>query len=168
MNEVSVRVKINDETIELPKYNYEDDAGMDIVSAEDVVIAPGETKIIKTGLHVELPPGYAFEVSPRSGLSSKTKLRVILGTIDARYRGEIGVIIDNISQISVSTSKDGSVYTRDLSNLDPNFHGAYLIHKGDRIAQLKLKVVPKCNWIKSETLSTTDRGSGGFGSTGVR
>lgn len=182
MDEVKVKI-LNVEGLQLPEYKYEDDAGMDICSAEDVVIFPGNTTKIKTNISVELPPGYAFEVSPRSGIDTYTKLRVRLGTIDSRYRGFIGVTVDNISQASLATvipksaldedcdyyevSEGLYVEVRDAGDLDPEFHGAYQINKGDRIAQLKLKVVPKCIWEVVDELSETDRGTGGFGHTGV-
>lgn len=182
MNEVKVKIK-NVEGLELPTYKKEGDAGLDICSVEDVTVFPGNTVKVRTNLFVELPDGYAFEVSPRSGLSANTKLRVILGTVDSGYRGEIGVIIDNISQGSLTklipeSSLDPEcdyievqegyyIEVRNTGDIDPDFHGAYEIHKGDRIAQLKLKVVPKCVWEVVDELSESDRGTGGFGHTGV-
>lgn len=182
MNEVVVKI-LDVDGLELPKYSKKDDAGMDISSAEDVVIFPGNTVTIKTNLSVELPSGYAFEVSPRSGVDANTKLRVRLGTIDAGYRGFIKVTVDNISQASIAkvypksslsdecdyykVDDDLYIEVRDAGDLDPDFHGAYEIHKGDRIAQLKLKVVPVCKWEVVSQLSESDRGIGGFGHTGV-
>ena len=158
---------------------------MDICANEEVILLPGQKAVVRTGIHVEIPSGYAFEVSPRSGISSKTNLLVILGTIDAQYRGELGIIVTNLSQASlsevVSEIDEDKEYVildddpecpryielRDSSDCDPEYHGAYRINVGDRIAQLKLKVVPLCEWEVVSELSTSDRGSGGFGHTGV-
>ena len=167
MGDVYVDIHLMSDDVQIPKYSKTGDAGMDLRSNEDVIIHPGETRIIKTGIQVELPPGYAFEVSPRSGITAKTKLRVILGTIDSGYRGEIGIIVDNISNPYIGQDDDRIPYPRTIDDNDPNFHGDYHIRKGDRIAQLKLKVVPRCLWGIKDHLSDSDRGTGGFGHTGT-
>src|SRR5690625_4442372 len=90
----------------IPKYAKKGDSGFDLVAVEDMVIEPGETKLIKTGLAFEIPEGYEIQVRPRSGITLKTKLRVQLGTIDSNYRGEVGVIVDNITpKIFASTPR---------------------------------------------------------------
>lgn len=81
--------------VELPKYAKTGDSGFDLVAAEDTVIWPGETKVVPTGLAFEIPPGYELQVRPRSGMTRNTKLRVVLGTVDSGYRGEVGVLVDN-------------------------------------------------------------------------
>lgn len=131
----------------LPTYAQYGDAGMDIRASEAICVYPGETKIIKTGLYVAIPAGYELQVRPRSGMSAKTNIRIANtpGTIDSNYRGEIGVIVDN-------TGND-----------------EYNIDIGDRIAQLVLNKVPTIHWVEVENLEalgTTNRGAGGFGSTG--
>src|SRR5690625_7042344 len=89
--------RLNDDAI-LPTKAHPTDSGFDLyASAEDVIIEPGETVVVPTGIAVELPKGFEAQVRPRSGITAKTKLRVQLGTIDQDYRGEIGVIVDNIS-----------------------------------------------------------------------
>src|SRR5690625_1400498 len=80
----------------IPTKAHASDSGFDFAASADVIIEPGETKVIPTGIAVELPPGYEAQVRPRSGVTSKTKLRVQLGTIDSGYKGDIGVIVDNI------------------------------------------------------------------------
>jgi len=80
----------------IPKYAQQGDSGFDLVAVEDVIIEPGETKLIKTGLAFDIPEGFEIQVRPRSGITLKTKLRVQLGTVDAGYKGEVGVIVDNI------------------------------------------------------------------------
>ncbi len=130
-----------------PEYAQDGDAGMDIRASEPVCVYPGETKIIKTGLYVAIPKGYEIQVRPRSGMSARTNIRVSNspGTIDSNYRGEIGVIVDNIG------------------------NDEYYINVGDRIAQLVLNKVPSIRWYpveNVEALGETNRGAGGFGSTG--
>ena len=143
---VSVRV-YNKSTNPIPEYAQNGDAGMDVRASETVCVYPGETKIIKTGLFVAIPQGYELQVRPRSGMSAKTNIRIANspGTIDSNYRGEIGVIVDN-------TGND-----------------EYYINVGDRIAQLVLNKVPTIRWYpveNIEALGETNRGAGGFGSTG--
>ncbi|MEB9422732.1 dUTP diphosphatase [Bacillus cereus] len=145
--------------VELPKYAKPGDAGFDLVAAEDVVINPGETKVIPTGLAFEIPPGYEMQIRPRSGMSRKTKLRVILGTVDSGYRGEVGVIVDHIM------SKDLGVR---FDKEKQEFVSASVIEKGDRIAQGVIAPVVKAHFVEVDELSESDRGTGGFGSTGVK
>lgn len=152
----------------IPKYAKPGDSGFDLVAVEDVTIGPGETKTVPTGLAFEIPVGFEIQVRPRSGVTRKTKLRVQLGTIDEGYRGEVGVIVDNIDQNPFETP------TRYLTLIDGNVirnerefaEVTYLIRKGDRIAQGVLAPVAKTTFEESEELSETERGSGGFGHTG--
>ena len=159
-----VRVPIQkiDENAKIPKYSHDGDAGMDVFANEDIILAPGETKIVKTGLAVALPVGYELEVRPRSGLSSRTPLRVANspGTIDSGYRDEIGIILTN------SAPKILDVDT-ELNPKSVLWGGAVEISKGDRIAQLVLKEVPACIFYEIDDVKQVgnDRG-GGFGSTG--
>lgn len=137
----------NTSGLPVPKYETRHAAGMDACASEDTEILSGMVKPVPTGLFVEIPEGYEIQVRPRSGLSLKTKLRVANapGTIDADYRGEIKVLLENTSMMPVS------------------------IKRGDRIAQLVLNQVPIINWDivdSMECLSSTDRGANGFGSTG--
>lgn len=130
--------------MELPSYQTPGSAGMDIQSAEDFTLLHGETKIFTTGWAVEVPEGYELQVRSRSGLAAKHGVFVTngVGTIDSDYRGEIKVI---------------------LSHLGKERHH---IRVGDRIAQLVLVPVVQAKPIEVSLLSTTDRGVGGFGSTG--
>ena len=120
------------------------DSGMDLFPKENILIAPNARGVlIKTGIYIELPKGFEFQVRPKSGNSIKTPLRVVLGTVDEGYRGEIGVILDNMSSRSIEVTKDKA------------------------IAQGVLQQVPKICFIQVEELSNdTVRGSGGFGSSG--
>lgn len=142
----------------MPTYAHDGDAAMDIYATEDVTIAPGETALIKTGIKVAIPRGYALLIQPRSGQSLKTKLRVANtpGLIDSGYRDEIGIIIDNIDQTKINVDNKGNLYAR-----------SFAIEKGQRIAQMRLVEVPTINWLPVENILEIegDRG-GGFGSSG--
>jgi len=144
-----VDIKIyNASTNPLPRYARYGDAGMDVYARETVEFRPYETNLIKTGIFVAIPDGYELQIRPRSGLSLKTKLRVSNspGTIDSAYRGEICIIMDNISKDLV------------------------LVQAGDRIAQIVLQAVPVINWLEvndTSELGETGRATQGFGSTGV-
>ena len=128
----------------LPRYAHPGDAGADVFAAGHVVIEPGATALVPTGIAIELPHGYEAQVRPRSGLALKHSVSVLNtpGTIDAGYRGEVGVIMIN--------------------------HGRepFEINPGDRIAQMVIKPVLEIEMVEAETLSDTSRGAGGFGSTG--
>lgn len=147
------------------------DSGFDLYASEDVIIEPGETKIIPTGIAVELPQGYEAQVRPRSGITAKTKLRVQLGTIDNGYRGEIGVIVDN------NKTHTGNLWNRVinvkgayeiLADNAETVLGSYLVRKGDRIAQLVIQPLPAVEAYEVEgELKETARGEGGFGSSGT-
>lgn len=154
-----------------PAYAHISDSGMDVFALEDITLAPGEQKIIPIGIKVALPAGYELQVRPKSGISSKTKLRVANapGTIDAGYRDEIGIIVENIEpnilDITYEFNDDGSVNINSLSII----HGSsYTIGKGQKFAQLVLAEVPKATLFEVEKVSDIgeDRG-GGFGSTGL-
>ncbi|ANT40186.1 deoxyuridine 5'-triphosphate nucleotidohydrolase [Bacillus cereus] len=136
--------------VELPKYAKTGDSGFDLVAAEDTIIWPGETKVVQTGLSFEIPPGYELQVRPRSGMTRNTKLRVVLGTVDSGYRGEVGVLVDNTERpISLNMQ-------------------AHVIEKGTRIAQGVIAPVVTAHFVEVEELSVSERGVGGFGSTGTK
>ncbi|GAL82152.1 deoxyuridine 5'-triphosphate nucleotidohydrolase [Algibacter lectus] len=139
---------INKSNHELPHYETIASAGMDLRAniTEAITLKPLARTIVKTGLFIELPIGFEAQVRPRSGLAAKKGVTVLNapGTIDADYRGEIGVILVNIS------------------NED------FVIESGERIAQLVISKHERAEWISVEELSETSRGEGGFGSTGVK
>jgi dUTP pyrophosphatase len=133
---------------------------MDIMASELTIIEPGETKVIPTGLKVEIPIGYEIQIRPRSGLSLNTPLRISNspGTIDSGYRDEIGIIVTNIS--TSDTSAPLNLATKG------NKQGTYIIGVGDRVAQIVLSKVYRIEFIEAALDMTNDR-KGGFGSTGV-
>lgn len=143
---IELRVKRLDPEVELPSYAYEGDAGLDLRSDEDVTLAPFERRLISTGLAVAIPDGYAGFVQPRSGLALKSGLSMANtpGLIDAHYRGELKVC---------------------AINLDPT--QPIRISRGERIAQLVIQKVPLVHLHEVDELDETDRGAGGFGSSGV-
>lgn len=139
---------INRSDNSLPEYKTEHSAGVDLMaflSKGEVVLKPLERKVIPTGLFMELPEGYEAQVRPRSGLAAKSGITVLNspGTIDADYRGEVGVILVNLS--------------------NENF----TVKSGDRIAQMVISKYEKAEFVESLELEETERGAGGFGHTGV-
>ena len=139
----TVNIKVLKETEDaiLPTYAHFGDAGADLYANEEVDIQQNEVKIIQTGLKVEIPDGYEMQVRPRSGMSTKTPILGILGTIDSGYRGPLGVMLYNHGDIP------------------------YRVQKGDRIAQAVIAPTYHGNFLISDSLSETERGEGGFGST---
>jgi dUTP pyrophosphatase len=144
---VSVQRLPHGRDLPLPAYATAQSAGLDLMAAvaSDVTLAPGARQLIPTGLAIALPPGYEAQVRPRSGLALKHGVTVLNspGTIDADYRGEVQVLLVN--------------------------HGAqpFVIRRGDRIAQMVVAPVTRIAWSIVERLDETERGSGGYGSTGI-
>lgn len=145
MDQVQVLLQVIDKSAGIPQYAHPGDAGADLITTEDCVLAPGERAILPTGLAIALPEGYVAYVMPRSGLAAKQGVTVINapGVVDAGYRGEVKVALVNLN-------KDQTVS----------------LAKGDRIAQLVIQKVEKANFIEVEQLPETARGAGGYGSTG--
>ena len=160
------------EDAKVPAYAHETDSGMDVYALEDITLAPGEQKIIPIGIKVALPAGYELQVRPKSGISAKTKLRVANtpGTIDAGYRDEIGVIIENVEPPIRSIAIDFAESPNDFIPIGAiEFGRSYTIGKGQKFAQLVLSEVPKAVLYEVESVGEIgeDRG-GGFGSTGLK
>lgn len=151
----------------IPTYAHETDGGADVYAVEDITLRPGEQTIVKTGLKIACPPGYAVLVHPRSGLSAKTKMRVCnaIGLIDSDYRSEVGVIIENNEAPIKDLTYDFDENHRPV--LTSILHGADLhITKGERFAQLRLVKVPHMIFHQVDSIDNVkgNRG-GGFGST---
>ena len=163
-----VAIEKMSEDVRIPEYAHITDSGLDLFSTEDVTIAPGETKLVSTGIKIALPPGYEVQVRPKSGRALKTKLRVANspGTIDQGYRDEIRVIIENVD----APIKDITYHEEDGHLvIDSILHGSsFTIGKGEKFAQIVLAEVPKIEWYEVENVSEIgeDR-SGGFGSTSI-
>ena len=165
---VKVGFKRLSDTAVIPTRAHESDSGFDLVANEDVIIEPGETKVIPTGIAVNLPAGYEAQVRPRSGVTAKTKLRVQLGTIDNGYTGEVGVIVDNIAQDFNVRSRRYFTIGGKMEEAPPTTeYSTYLIRKGEKIAQLVVQHLPQINAEEVHNLGETKRGDAGFGSTGI-
>lgn len=140
--DVPVKIKPLRDGVRLPEYSTYGAAGMDIFIPENAIIIPGPIHKISCGFSVEIPDGYEIQIRPRSGLASKG---IIIpnapGTVDSDYRGEIGVLMASLTEPMV-------------------------LFAGDKIAQMVITPVHRIEWIVAEELSDTDRGEGGFGSTG--
>ena len=162
MNKVKLGFKKLDPNAQLPKYAHEGDAGMDVFALEDTYLEYGTSKIVRTGIAAEIPDGYELQVRARSGLAVKG-IEVVNGpgTVDSKYRGEIGVILRFIHLHTEPVYANGDV----IGTRRPPDHG-YEIKKGDKIAQLVLAPVTFAEPFEVQELSETDRGTGGFGSTG--
>ncbi len=142
---VNVKI-INKSDLPLPEYQTALSAGMDIHAflEASVSLNPGERQLIPTGLYLEIPPGFEIQIRPRSGLALKNGITVLNspGTVDADYRGEIKVLLVNHGE------------------------GPFTINKGDRIAQMVLAKHETISWVESQELNTSERGTGGYGSSG--
>jgi dUTP pyrophosphatase len=140
---MTIRLKKLHADAVLPVYAHgpAEDAGLDLRSVERVVLSPGQTQGVPTGLAIELPPGYEAQIRPRSGMALKHSVTANFGTIDPGYRGEIRVILFNLGRLD------------------------YVIEKGDRIAQLVVARYEAIEWDEGE-LGGSERGAGGFGSSG--
>lgn len=147
MKTIKVKV-INRSNNELPQYATIMSAGMDLraFTDEPITLMPGERKIVHSGISIQLPEGYELQVRPRSGLALKHGITLTNapGTVDADYRGDVGAIVHNLGT-------------------EP-----FVINNGDRICQIVAKEYVKIEWEETDTLDSTDRGEGGFNSTGVK
>ena len=143
-----ILIKRLSKNISLPKYETDGSSGMDLAANVDkeIIIEPGKSAIIPTGIAVSIPKNYEVQIRPRSGLAAKNQISVLNtpGTIDADYRGELKVIIINLGEIN------------------------FIIKHGLRIAQMVLCPIAKASLKEVDTLEKTERGSGGFGSTGTK
>ena len=147
MNKLEIPVQRLNEGAAIPAYAHDGDAGVDLYAAADLIVRPGERALVPTGLKMAIPYGYEGQVRPKSGLALKHGITVLNtpGTVDAPYRGEVGVIV---------------------INHDPK--SAYEVKKGDKIAQMVFNKVERAVFSEVSGLEATSRGSGGYGSTGKR
>jgi dUTP pyrophosphatase len=142
---VDIKIKLLDKSIPMPAYAHKTDAGIDLCSTVSCVLKPYERKLIPSGIKLSIPKGYAGFVQPKSGLAIKNGISLVNspGLIDSGYRGEICIV---------------------MINLDKQMD--FTIKKGDKICQLVIKKIEHANFIEVEELDDSDRGEGGFGSTG--
>lgn len=189
MKEINVKIKLLNEKAVLPKYAHEiGDSGMDVYTMEEIIVGAGETVIIPLGFALEMNAGVECQVRNRSGIASKTMLRVsnTPGTVDAIYRGEVGVILTNTSDrdyaqgVVSAIDKDleiNQVYMEEGYGFHKfvegksyykNAHATYVIPAGTRIAQLVFAPVYHANLEVVDELSETVRGDGAYGSSGTQ
>ncbi len=144
MQTCKVKIKVDDPAL-MPEYKTAHAAGVDLMAAHDGEIKPFERTLVKTGIYIELPDGFEAQIRPRSGLALKNGITIVNtpGTIDSDYRGEIGIILINLSQET------------------------FVYKKGDRIAQMVVAPVTRAVFEPADILSETERGAGGFGHTGI-
>lgn len=142
ITKIPIKIQLLHKDAQIPSYQTEYSSGLDLMACEEKVLMPGEIKLINIGFAIELKPGYEAQVRPRSGLSLKSII-AIFGTIDGDYRGEIKVILANFSQ------------------------NEFKVQVGMRIAQMIIGKIEQVEFLKAEVLEKTERGSGGFGSTGL-
>ena len=167
---VQIPVELCHPDAKIPQYANTSDSGMDVYALDDYTIAPGETKLIPTGIKLALPPGYEIQVRPKSGRALKTKLRIANtpGTVDAGYRDEIKVIVENIEppikDIEYDFDDNGTPIIKSI------LHGAaHTIGKGEKFCQLVLMEVPKAALYRVAQVSEIgENRGGGFGSTGLK
>lgn len=137
-----INIRLLEHAYTMPTYAHDGDAGADLFCCDSIQIMPGATEVIRTGVCMAIPAGYEGQVRPRSSMIRNTPLTFEIGTIDSGYRGEIKIIVRNFS------------------------HLPYSFKRGDRIAQLVIAPVALAEFSICESLDETDRGNGGFGSTG--
>jgi dUTP pyrophosphatase len=143
MTQIQVKIKKLHKDAIIPFYAKQGDAGFDLVTTEKVTLPPFTYGKAPIGLAFEIPEGYELQIRPRSGVTSKTWLRVQIGTVDSGYRGEVSILVDNPSQFPIT------------------------IEKGFRLAQGVVNELPNVRLIEVEELKQSERGEGGFGSTGT-
>lgn len=144
-DEVDVRIVRLDPGVDVPRYARQHDAGADLATTIDVVIGPGQRVVVGTGISLALPPGFVGLVHPRSGLAAREGLTIVNspGTVDAGYRGEIRVCL-----------------------LNTDLHRPITLHRGDLVAQLVIQRVATARFVEVDALPPSDRGEGGYGSSG--
>lgn len=141
---MKLQIKKNHPDARIPRYTIEGDAGLELYSLEDVSLSPDERRIVKTGISMKIPKGYVGLIWDKSGIAVKGGIKTMGGVIDSNYRGDVGVILKNLSD------------------------EVYEIKRGDKIAQMLIQKV-ECSIIEEvNELDETERGDGGFGSTGLR
>lgn len=141
---MKIQVKKNHLDARLPQYTIEGDAGLELYSLEKVTLAPDERMIVKTGISMKIPKGYVGLIWDKSGIAAKSGIKTMGGVIDSNYRGDIGVILKNLS------------------------NEIYEIKKGDKIAQMLIQKIENPIIEEVDELDEAERGEGGFGSTGLR
>lgn len=176
--DLNVKVKRLHPDAIIPQYATLGAAGFDLVAVEDVIIEPGQTKLIPTGLAFEIPQGFEMQIRMRSGIAKRTPLRLpnAVGTIDSDYRAEVFMMFENTQRFDLGDLYFDDREIRYATTIEAKNErimefvrdGSYVIRKGDRVAQAVIAPVMRAHIEEADELSETKRGGGGFGSTGTR
>ncbi|MBT3836208.1 dUTP diphosphatase [Candidatus Woesearchaeota archaeon] len=140
---MTIKIKKLHQDAVVPKYPKEHDAGMDFYASESLVLQPGERRLVPTGISMAIPQGFVGLIWDKSGIATKHGLKTMAGVIDAGYRGEIRILVHNLS------------------------NEEYVVEKGNKVAQMLIQSVEQREVMEVSELDETDRGEGGFGSTGI-
>lgn len=164
----TVRVKkLRDDAV-IPVKAHPTDAAYDLCVCEDITLLPGEYVKAGTGLAFAIPEGWRGMIYPRSGLGCKgLTLKNTVGVIDSSYRGEVKLPLFNNNPTYAWRHSTGPVFGTEMTELVPNTEGIIHVHKGDRVAQMCIELVPDSALVEVEELDETERGQGGFGSSGI-
>ena len=153
---------------EIPKYAHEGDAGLDLCATEDVTLLPQEWRMVGSGVSMAIPKGFVGLVMPRSGMGCKgLVLKNGIGVIDSGYRGEIGLTLHNNNPMHWWDRFKDLIFPTPIRSRGKEPKGTIHVRKGDRVAQLLIMTVAHARLVDSKDLDDTERGQGGFGSTGV-
>lgn len=153
----------------MPQKAHQTDAAYDLCSMEDVTLMPGEWKMVGSGIACAIPEGFCGMVYPRSGMGCKGLVfKNTVGVIDSHYRGEIRLTLFNNNPTHVWKDRPSPDSNTTITELVPNTKGTIRVRKGDRVAQMRIELVPDTTLVEVDELDATDRGEGGFGSSGVR
>lgn len=181
---MEIKVKKLSENAVIPSYGSENAACFDLYAAEDKLVLPSQPNatVVKTDLVIEIPKGFELQIRNRSGLTTKSPLEVWLGTGDADYRGNYGVMVKNANlprpqsgrmvynlngRAEFLSGAEIGKLMKEYGDFKEVPYGTIIIHKGDRIAQAKVERVEQAEFVVVEEVSETERGEGGFGHTGV-
>lgn len=153
---------------QIPTKAHPSDAAYDLCSMDDVTLSPGEWKMVGSGIACAIPEGFCGMVYPRSGMGCKgLVLKNTVGVIDSHYRGEIKLTLFNNNPTHVWRDSGGPASNTTITELVPNTKGTIRVRKGDRVAQMRIELVPDTTLVEVDELDVTDRNEGGFGSSGV-
>ena len=165
----TIRVKRVNPDAQIPTKAHPSDAAYDLCAMEDVTLRPGEWKMVGSGIACAIPEGFCGMVYPRSGMGCKgLVLKNTCGLIDAHYRGEVMLPLFNNNPTHVWQDRPSPASNTKITDLVPNTKGTIHIRKGDRVAQMRIELVPDTTLVEVDELDDTDRGVSGFGASGVR
>jgi dUTP pyrophosphatase len=164
MTDFKIHFKKFDSRAKMPTQATEGDAGYDLYALDYTIINPFERKVVSTGIGIEIPKGYYGRIAPRSGLAVKKGIDVMAGVVDCGYRDQLGVVLINLNMLDCL--KQFCYNPTDAYNMLFGPAGKFEIQPGDKIAQIIFEKCHSAEWVEVNELSTSERGTGGFGSSG--